>query len=67
MNDLSTETLAVPGVEVLSEIPDGAKRDIGPFYADQLDLLRRRAKQLTTRENHFVAQDGLGFWIYRRP
>lgn len=66
-DDLSTASLDVPGVEVLEEIPDGSKEDIGPFYADQLDVLRRRAKQLQNRENHFVAKKGLTFWIYRRP
>lgn len=67
MNDLSTATLAVPGVEVLTEIPAGSKKDIGPFYADQFDLLRRRAAQLVQREAHFVSKEGQGFWIYRRP
>jgi hypothetical protein len=63
---LTTESLAVPGVEV-KDGPDGAKAFMGPFYADQLELLRDSAKQLKVRENHFVARSGPHFWIYRRP
>lgn len=63
---LTTETLNVPGVEV-HEDPKDAKAFMGPFYEDQLELLRDSVRQLRVRENHFVARNGLTFWIYRRP
>lgn len=65
-DSLTTETLAVPGVEVQDE-PGKAKAFMGPFYPDQLELLRDSARKLKVRENHFVAKNGATFWIYRRP
>lgn len=60
----TTEELAVPGVEVINE-PKG-KAFAGPYYLDQLDLLRETLRGMPKRERYEVAAGDVGFWIYRK-
>lgn len=62
---LNTETLDVPGVEVV-ETTEG-KAFAGPFYSDQIELLRETLRGMPRREKHVVVNAGTGAWIHRKP
>lgn len=61
----STAELAVPGVEVVNEKPDG-RAFAGPFYDDQLSLLRETLRGMPKREQYVVFAANGSHWIYRK-
>lgn len=63
--ELTTELLDVPGVEVVVETK--GKPFCGPFYPDQLDLLRETLRGMPKREKHQVLAGEASLWIYRKP
>lgn len=65
--NLTTGQLDVPPVEVVDTVPEGAKAFAGPFYADQLDLLRDMLRDQSKREAFVVVTSDASNWIYRRP
>jgi hypothetical protein len=52
---ITTETLAVAGVEVVDKIPDRARCITRPFYADEVELLRSMLRELRGRFSVTVA------------
>lgn len=66
---LTTESLNVPGIKVVDEIPDGARLAVTTlFYPDKIDKLRERVSELSPRENFVVGPTGdseLAVCIYR--
>ncbi len=64
---LTTETLAVPGVQVITKVPKGSSRFAGPFYFDQIELLRETVSGLRNRERYAVVPMGIGFNILKLP
>lgn len=61
---LTTESLNVPAVEVVGA-PKG-KAFAGPFYHDQLELMRDTLRGMPKRERYVVTETTLGFWIHRK-
>lgn len=61
---VNTATLGVPGVEVVSEAT--GKPFLGPFYSDELELLRRTLRQMPKRALHVVLAQSDSLWIYRK-
>lgn len=61
---LTTETLAVPGVEVVGA-PKG-KAYAGPYYRDQLEMLRDMLRGMRQRERFVVVEATTAFWIHRK-
>ncbi len=62
---LTTEQLDVPGVEVVTKTKGRAFA--GPFYPDQIDLLRDTLRGMPKREKHQVLAEAATLWIYRKP
>lgn len=62
---LTTEALDVPGVEVVTETT--GKAFAGPFYPDQIDLLRDTLRSMPRRERHQVLANETAAWIHRKP
>lgn len=61
---LTTADLAVPGIEVVGS-PKG-KAFAGPYYTDQLEMLRETLRGMPKRERYVVTETTTGFWIYRK-
>lgn len=66
---ITTESLNVPGIKVVDEIPDGAKLAVPTlFYPDKIDKLRDRVSELSPREQFVVApstESEIAVCIYR--
>lgn len=61
---LTTEELNVPPVEVVGA-PKG-KAYAGPYYLDQMELLRDTLRGMPNRERYVVTETTTGFWIHRK-
>lgn len=64
-DELTTAALDVPGVEVIRE--KTGKAFAGPFYPDQLELLRATLRDMPRREKFAVVANAESFWIHRKP
>lgn len=64
---LTTASLGVPGVEVVDRPPDGCTKILGPYWDDQIEMLRRHASGLRDRPQHIVVPDGCGYSVFTLP
>lgn len=62
---LTTEELAVAGVDVVEQKPAG-RPIVGPFYADELEQLREMLRQMPKRDEHVVFESNGTSWIHRK-
>lgn len=62
---LTTAELRVSGVAVVDEKPTG-RPFAGPFYADELDLLRETLRKMPKRDEHVVYESNGTSWIHRK-
>lgn len=62
---LTTAELNVAGVEVVSKQPK-RRAFSGPFYADQIDLLRGTLRGMPKRDLYVVYAGEASNWIYRK-
>lgn len=55
---LTTETLGVPGIEVVAAVPANGKAYSAPFWPDEIELLREMVRRIQDRRSYVVAPHG---------